>query len=346
MKRIISIHQKEEWTGLVSKSFYYDFYHTWTFHFIDNTGSPPFLFVFEEEHDFIAIPFLKRKVPGTVYYDLSSVYGFVGPIANKDFENLSEKFINAFKSSFQSFLFDEKIISIFCRLHPFINQSILLEKFGGIKNNGKIVVIDLTVPLEIQRAKYPKVYSKLKQLKRKGYHLKEGNTREDVKMFLSIYNENMSRLNASASYIFSEEDVITLLNAKEYDAKLYFINNENGLPICGTIIVITNQLIQGYLIATRQEYRSVSPAKLLVDEITIIGRENGAKYYNLGGGVSYKEDTLFQWKSIFSELTLPHKSWRYIVDPTAYDSVIKENKIENQIDIDFFPLYRKVLKIV
>ena len=330
----------------VNKSFFYDFYHTWTFHFIDNSGSPPFLFVFEDEDDFIAIPFLKRKVPNSVYYDLSSVYGFVGPIANRSFDKFSEAFLDTFKSSFQDFLFEEKIITIFCRLHPFINQCILLKKFEGIKNNGKVVIIDLNVPLNIQRAKYSKVYSKLKQLKRKGFYLKEGNTREDVKMFLSIYNESMSRLNASPSYIFSEEYLITFLNSKEYDARLYFINNEIGLPICGTIVVITNQIIQGHLIATREEYKSFSPAKLLVDEITVLGREIGAKYYNLGGGLAYKEDTLYQWKSRFSELTFPHRSWRYVADQTAYDNIMKENNIEDHAGIDFFPLYRKSLEIV
>jgi len=345
MKKIITIYQKEEWMTYVTKTIFYDFYHTWTFHFLENSGSP-FLFVYEENEDFIAMPFLKRKIPDSSFYDLSSVYGFVGPISNKNFEELTVEFLSDFKSALDCFLKEEKIITIFCRLHPFINQNSLLQKFGGVHDNGKVIVMDLAIPLTVQRAKYAKVYSKIRQLKRCGFHLKEGNSIEDIKNFLSIYNENMSRLHADTTYIFTEQYLITLLTSKEYDAKLYFINNENGYPVCGTIIVFTNQLIQGHLIATREEFRSVSPAKLLVDEISLIGREKGMRYYNLGGGLGYQEDSLYQWKLKFSNLTLQHKTWRYIADSDAYNSVMEHNDIDIQSNIDFFPLYRSRLKTV
>lgn len=345
MEKIITIYQKEEWMGYVSRSFFYDFYHTWTFHFLENAGSP-FLFVYENNKDFIAIPFLKRKVPESGFYDLSSVYGFVGPISNKNFEDLKEEFLDDFKSSLDRFLKEEKVITIFSRLHPFVNQNALLQKFGGIHENGKVIVMDLNIPLNVQRAKYPKVYSKIRQLKRCGYHLKESNSIDDIKIFLSIYNENMSRLNANTTYIFTEEYLITFLNSKEYDARLYFVINENGHPVCGTIIVFTNQLIQGHLIATKEEFRSVSPAKLLVDEVSVIGREKGMRYYNLGGGLGYQEDSLYQWKLTFSNLTQHHKTWRYVVDPLAYSSMLEQYGIDSQSNIDFFPLYRCRLKTV
>ena len=53
--------------------------------------------------------------------------------------------------------------------------------FGGIHDNGNVMVMDLTTPLNVQRAKYSKVYSKIRQLKRCGYHLKEGNSIDDIK---------------------------------------------------------------------------------------------------------------------------------------------------------------------
>lgn len=339
MKKIVTIYQKDQWKTYVRKSINYDFYHSWTFHSLEETYTP-LLFVYEDQDDFIALPVLKRAIPETEFYDLSSTYGYVGPISNRNFEDMPEELIIGFKISLLSFLTEEKIISIFCRLHPFINQNPLLQKFGGICDNGKVVVMDLTVPLQVQRAKYSKVYSKIKQLKRLGYYLKEANSLEDIKTFLAIYEQNMLRLHASDSYKYTEEYLINLLSSNEYDAKLYFVNNENNCPVCGTIIVFTNQLIQGHLLATKEEYRSNSPAKLLIDEVTIIGRERGMKYYNLGGGFGYKEDSLYQWKSTFSNLTFNHKSWRYIVDPGAYEDILHKFDIDNNSNVDFFPLYR------
>ncbi|MET3114699.1 lipid II:glycine glycyltransferase (peptidoglycan interpeptide bridge formation enzyme) [Pedobacter sp. CG_S7] len=345
MIKIITINQKEEWIAYVAKSKKYDFYHSWTYHAIEKIGSA-LLFVFEENGDFIALPLFKRKIPDTEYYDLCSAYGYVGPISNNEFEDLNEQFINHFKESLLDFLKEEKIISIFCRLHPFINQNILLQKFGGICANGKVIVLDLSTPIIVQRAKYPKVYSKIKQLKRLGYYLKEANSLEDIKIFITIYEENMIRLNADDSYFFTEEYCIKLLHSKEYEAKLYFVYNENGNPICGTIIVFTNQIIQGHLLATREEFKSVSPAKLLVDEISVIGRNKGMKYYNLGGGLGYKEDSLYNWKIKFSNLTFDHKSWRYIVNPKAYHFILNQFAIDPSSNIDFFPLYRSIFKAV
>ena len=156
----------------------------------------------------------------------------------------------------------------------------------------------------------------------------------------------MIRLNALNSYFFTEEYCIELLQSKEYDAKLYFVYNENGYPICGTIIVFTNKIIQGHLLATREEFKSVSPAKLLVDEISMIGRDKGMKYYNIGGGLGYNEDSLYKWKLKFSNLTFDHKSWRYIVNPQAYNFILNQLAIDPTSNIDFFHLYRGVFKAV
>ena len=54
----------------------------------------------------------------------------------------------------------------------------------------------------------------------------------------------------------------------------------------------------------------------------------------------FKEDSLFDFKKSFSNLTLEYKSWRYIADPEKYDALLKKNNIDKNSTIDFFPLYR------
>src|SRR5688500_723470 len=165
----------------VRKCVLYDFYHTWYYHSLEPSGEP-FLFVYEENDIFIAFPLLRRMIDGTPFKDCTSVYGYSGPISNVDFKDMDQDILTNFKMSFLSFLRQESNISVFSRLHPVINQQILLDQFGGLFDNGRTVAIDLKNPIEVQRSKYRSRYrSKIKQLRNKGYHLKIASSDEEIR---------------------------------------------------------------------------------------------------------------------------------------------------------------------
>jgi hypothetical protein len=339
MIKIITLLDQELWSDYVRKSAAYDFYHTWYYHSMDNTAEP-LLFVFQEADDYIAFPFLKRPIEETDYNDLTCVYGYGGPISNKAFPDLDEAFLERFKVALLEFFEEQKIISVFSRLHPFFNQDKLMNKFPGVYPNGKTVAIDLKVPIELQRSGYHRSYRQhIKQLKNKGYTVKETSSPEDVEAFAKIYTENMKRVGASDYYLFTKSYFDELLAAEEFESKLMLIMYE-GEPVSGGVIICTNKIMQAHLVGTRTAHISVSPPKLLIDELTVMGRELGYEYLNLGGGLNFKEDTLYYWKTGFSNLCLDYNSWRFIVNPGVYDSLLQSQGIDPELDVDFFPLYR------
>lgn len=343
MKNVIMLSQKKEWIAYLKRAVNYDFYQTWTYHCIDKSEGMPLLYVYEEGDDFIAFPLLKRYIPDSGCYDLGSVYGYSGPFASKNFECLDVQLIVNFRKAFLLFLQEENIVSVFSRLHPFFNQDVLMNTFGGVFGNGKVVVLDLGISYEEQQNGYQeRNRRKIRQLRQKGFFIKEGGTEADIRVFAEIYTASMLRLEASADYFFDETYFSTLLNAQEFDARLLFVCDHSGYPVCGAIIVLTNDIIQAHLLGTREEYMAESPAKLLIDEITILGRKLGMKYYNLGGGLGFKEDSLFAWKATFSPLTLNYQSWRFIADQEEYNRILDDQDIDHNLDIDFFPLYRMV----
>jgi hypothetical protein len=340
MRKIITLIQSKNWASYIKRSPNYDFYHSWIYHSLDESGIP-ILFVYEEGEDFIAIPLIKRKIPKTDLFDFTSVYGYCGPFANKCFIDFEESFMEKFKNYFLEFLKDENIVSIFSRLHPFFDQLPLLSKFGGVYDNGKVIYLDLTITLEEQRSRYQnRVFRQIKQLNKKGYVVRETRNLADIQTFHSIYIASMIRLDASKTYMFSEKYLVDLLHSKEINAKLFFVYNAAGDPICGAIVVFTNQIVQAHLLATNPDFYSESPAKFLTDEISIIARKLGIKYYNLGGGLGYKEDSLFNWKLGFSKLTTNYNSWRFIANPGLYNNILKEFGIKDDSTFDLFPLYR------
>lgn len=339
---IITIHEREKWMDCIHKCLIYDFYHTWYYHSLEQLGEA-FLFVYQEDETFIAFPLLKRPIEGTPFNDCTSVYGYSGPISNADFADLEPGMLKNFKTNFLNFLNQEQNISVFSRLHPVINQEILLDQFGGLFDNGKTVAINLKVPIDAQRSKYRSRFrSKIKQLRNKGYQLKVASSDYEIREFINIYNENMSRVGATDYYHFGDEYFFNLLKSKEFECNLLIACYENEIT-SGMLLTYSNNIAQFHLAGTHVDYLQDGPMKLLIDEASIMARERGMDYLHLGGGLGGNEDSLFHFKSGFSDLFLNFKTWRFRADEASYDSIVEARGLANFSSTDFFPLYRKAV---
>ena len=307
MVHVLTIQQKKEWREIISRSLKHDFYHTWYYHYLNRSGVP-ILFVYEHNSDFVAFPFIQRAGSQN-RSDLVSVYGYVGPVSNRNFQDLDIEMLEGFKESLSLFLRQQGISSLSSRLHPFIDQGFLISKLGGDIKEGKSVAIDLSIPIEEQRKNYRRnLWGDIKKMLKKGYYLKENNTDAAVRTFMSIYWENMKRIGAEKVYYFDEQYFFDFIKSDDFDVRLVSVIAGEE-TICASLITLKNGLIQGYLIGTRGQYLCESPAKLLVDQVSVMGRELGMKYYNLGGGLNFEEDQLFKWKSGFSRLYLNCHKW-------------------------------------
>jgi hypothetical protein len=343
MIKTVSIKERTDWAAYLKRAAAYDFYHTWYYHSLDGSEAAC-LYIFEEGENFIAYPFLKREIEGTSFFDLSCVYGYTGPISNRLFEAQDEAFFSRFQQAFLEHLQKEQIVSIFSRLHPFFKQEHLLSRFSGVFPNGKTVAIDLRVPIEEQRAGYHKSYrQQIRILREKGYEVRESKDPSHVATYASIYTENMKRVGASDYYLFTADYFNYLLASEEYDSKLMlaFLNDE---VVSGAVVICTNKIMQVHLMSTRTEHLNLSPPKLIIDETSTLGRALGYEFINLGGGLNFKEDSLFKWKSGFTKLFLEYNSWRYVVSQPVYDDLLREKGIDPSLDVDFFPLYRYQIK--
>jgi hypothetical protein len=205
MTRVLTIANKAEWTSYLDRSTETDFCHTWHYHSLDNTGVP-LLFVYEENADFIAIPLLRRAIPESIYFDLTCVYGYSGPMANKKMETIDEMFIVKFKNAFLEFLSNGNYVSVFSRMNPFYEQKLVLDEIGGVHDNGQVVVIDLSESIEEQRHGYSRsTLADIKKASKSGYYVKEEQGAIALEIFKEIYEDNMKRVGATDSYFFDIE---------------------------------------------------------------------------------------------------------------------------------------------
>lgn len=338
MNTFLTIKEKQDWNYFIKRANSYDTYHLWEYHDIDPSGEP-MLFVLQKGHLFIALPLIKRKIPNSTLYDLTSVYGYSGPVSNERFENLNEGLLQEFQDSFMEFMNKENCISVFSRLHPFINQRLLLNRFGGIYENGKTLYVDLTVPYEEQIEDYDKRLAKqIRNLKARNYEVVESSDRKAIKLFTEMYTENMLRVGASGSYFFKEEYFANLLEHNPETSTLMMVYDQ-GNPTGGALLLHSKDIIRQHLSATSIDYLKESPSKFITDEVSLLGRRIGARYYHMGGGVGGQEDSLFKFKASFTKTTLDDYTWRFIADNQAYNALVEERGAA-QLKQGFFPLYR------
>ncbi len=340
---IIKIEEGDKWRDYVQKAKYYDFYHSWYYHHNIKNGEA-FLFVYEKEAAFIAIPLIKRAINGSDCFDLTSAYGYLGPITNLDVEELSREFLLAFRAAFLDFMAEEKIVCAFSRLHPLLHQVALLDDIGGVYENGSTVYIDLESSIEQQTRHYRKsVKNSIHALAESSPSVKVVETAAELETFVSIYTENMKRIGAHDYYHFDLQYFKELIGAEEF-LSLPLMLYLDGVAIAAGFFVYTNDIIQVHLLATKTEFLHLSPTKLLIHEASRIGRERGMRYLHLGGGVGGKNDSLFFWKSGFSDRLLSFRTWRYINNQAEYDRLKAKVVLHEPKDNDFFPAYRALEK--
>ncbi|MBC6997200.1 peptidoglycan bridge formation glycyltransferase FemA/FemB family protein [Cytophaga sp. FL35] len=346
---IQTITNKQEWKKCINTFPHHDFYHTYSYHELSKKQEEqPILFSYEDANGLVALPLLIRNIKGTNYKDATSVYGYAGPLVYKfktEYDN------SKFKIEFQKFLISENIVSIFSRLHPFIEyQDQVLKGLGEISNPGSLVNIDLKKPIEEQRACYGSRLKTYLNKARKSCSVYLGSTEEDIQEFISIYHENMDRVGANEGYFFDERYFYRLLLSSEYETELLLCkSNETDEIIAGAIFILTDDIVQYHLSGAKTEYLDLGGIKLIIDEMRLRANEMGFKYFNLGGGRANREDSLLSFKSSFSKDLVPFKLWKYIVNQEIYDYLIEKElkRVSSSItdeELEFFPAYRIIPK--
>lgn len=336
---IKEITSKKDWNAILDQVDTYDFYHTFDYHHISKEINTeiPVLVTYTCKDVLIAIPFLLRSIEKTAYFDLTSIYGYAGPLS----KNLSITFDNFnFINELQAYFKSKNIVSVFSRLHPYFQeQKIILNGFGNIVSLGRVVNIDVTLPLEESRRIYQRSLKTQVNKLRRQCNVFTAKTKEDVLEFVDIYLESMKRLNASSNYFFDSEYFLSFFEQTDFKTEILLVKElENQKIIAGSMFVKTNGIVQFHLSGARTDYLHFRPSKLILDEMRVNATNQGFKYYNLGGGLGGKEDSLFKFKSSFSKDFRDFQIWRYVVNKKAYDELSEKNSSLN--NGDYFPSYR------
>ncbi len=348
------VKNKERWNCIIQKFSKKDiyFYYGYFSPFKNNGDGKPILYYFECEYGKVAYTFmlrdigessnLKDKVEIDKYFDITSVYGYGGPLFevsedNCDLNMLKKRFYKAFSNYCKR----TNIISQFDRFHPLIKNYSFFDGYSQLINIRKTVgleLVDENTILENMKANCKK---NIRRAKKSDVKVVIENDFKTLPTFITIYNSTMKRNEAVDYYFFNDnffEDTVENLKENLLIANAYYKDK----IIVSALIMTNGEYLHYHFAGGLREYSSVRGNNLLIFEVAKWGSENGYKYFHLGGGYESENDSLYRFKKTFSKIEdNDYYIGKKIHDRHMYNTL---NNIVNNSKPDetnYFPQYRK-----
>ncbi|MCS5420930.1 MULTISPECIES: GNAT family N-acetyltransferase [Psychrilyobacter] len=291
--------------------------------------------------------FLKRDIELSEgrYYDITTPYGYGGPLFFPESSEKLTKLISNFREEFESYCKKNKIISEFIRFHPILRNHRFMERYVKTINAGATVYIDLSSEEEILLNMKRTCRKSIKRSMEKGFKAEMDNSNQAWDKFIDLYYMTMNKNNAENYYYFPRE-YFENMRALLRERALIFKTTYKDKVVSAILVLAGEDGIHGHLHATDPEYYRESPNNILIYTVALWGLKNGYKTFHLGGGYGGAEDTLFKFKSSFNKNgALEFYIGEKIHDHKVYNNLTKlhekkrpEKKGEN---LEFFPLYRR-----
>ncbi len=327
---------KADWDSALKQMVGFDFVHTHDFHEASqsNGEGEPIAFVAHRNGGQVQSvwPALRRNIAHSDRFDLTSVYGYAGPLfrANAD----SGAALTAIFSEMQRY----GAVSLFSRMHPWFVRQINDESLRGQKL-GDVVAIEVSPTADVLTGYRASHRREIINARRAGLSVTISSGSDALGEFSRIYRQSMAVLKASEYYYFSDSYFDRLLNAEAFQAHILFAELA-GRNVAASIFVVTGTTMQYYLSGTDANFRKLSPSKAIIAKAHELALGLGVERIILGGGVGSTRDALFNFKAGFSDLFLPFYITKRVLDLPAYQRLCDERAVGLERRTAFFPAYR------
>lgn len=332
----------DRWMQILDEIGTYDFYHLPAYQRLSERrlGGQAVLPVFRYGEYVMAFPLLVREIaiPGIRsdgYRDAACVPGLTGPIVSHT--GLPHHARDHLMAQFHEYLVENRVVSVYSRLHFLMGQEGFLEGFGKRVEEGLEITVDLTLPPEEQFSRYRRDHRRnVNNLRSRGFVCTEVGP-EYLEEFMRIYYDTMDKVGASEIFYYEKRYFEYLMN-EMCDITHLFICRDGDTVASAAIFIEFEGIIHYFLSGTAAEYRRLSPSKLVLDQVRIWGNSIGAHTFHLGGG----NDSLCTFKMGFGGREHVYSTWRYVADREAYHDLCGRAfaLAGRRPDDGYFPEYR------
>jgi hypothetical protein len=289
--------------------------------------------------NYFFLPYVVRPLAGTGG-DLVSPYGYPGPL----FRESTPGFVRAAVGEWAGVLRQRGVVSGFFRLHPlFPVPAEALASHGSLIRRGSTVSIDLTLSeREIWDGFRHGHQADIKRAQRRDLVCTLDPCGRSLEELISLYQETMDRVGAADFYYFPRsyfQDLSTALGERLW---VCIARGVNGKALAGELFVACGPIVQAHLGGVRTAALALAPTKLVNDFAWRLAKDRGCRVLHLGGGVGSAEDSLFRFKTGFSDCRHPYYTWQVVFREDVYQA-LTARRLESPgaaARPGFFPAYR------
>lgn len=356
MIKTFTIKDIENWENTAKSFSMYDIYFSPNYFipFMNNGDGSPTAFYYEGSYGRVFHSFLKRdisefprfqkEIEKSTYFDISTVYGYGGPIYECEEKNL-EKLSKEFYERFQQYCSEENIISEFLRFHPMMGNEIFSKDHVAIENIRKTVCIDLSKGMDYVWKKFSSTArNRIRKAENSGLIVHNGITDTYITAFTDLYNKTMKKNHADSYYYFNDNFFKDSINYLKDNSNL-FIATYNEKIVAATIIVYSDNYVHYHFSCSDPEHATLPSTDLIIYSIINWAIKKGMKSLHLGGGHEDSNDSLYRFKKKFTkDEALNFYIGKKIYDKKAYDWLVSKTLDYNDMtkNSNYFPCYRKL----
>ncbi|MDF2667707.1 MAG: hypothetical protein K0R67_13 [Paenibacillus sp.] len=308
------------------------------------------LFVYKRDGRLILYPYLLRSIHnlevmrelgiGGDWYDISTPYGYGGPITDAPSGPEREALFRSFNEVFTAYCRERCIITEFVRFHSLLDN---VFDYSAVESqlSRNTAFIDLTVGSEselIQR--YCRNHkTNIRKWSSSPLTIRHSSQFADrMDAFTQLYYGTLQDLQADSFYYFPRsflEDTRRLLEGR---LELFEVmHGETAIAAC--LIMHEFPRMHYHLSGWNRDYLHWAPTKMLIHAAALWGMEAGFEKFHLGGGYS-GNDSLYQFKKGFgTNNELDYYLGKRVFFPELYEQIRTQGPLAVQ-DSAYFPIYR------
>ncbi|TFW05966.1 GNAT family N-acetyltransferase [Oxalobacteraceae bacterium OM1] len=327
------IESEQRWHRVLASFDRFECFHTWEYTMLEagRYRGRGFAFHMQEGSRALFLPVIERGIPGHDLKDLTSAYGYPGPL----YRGETAGFAPLWQAAMQQ-LRQMGYVSLFSRCSPVFTRH--LQPMPEFQRTHGIVVVDLKLSEEEQRRRYRDNHIRgIKRASGAGLTIERGALRH-IGDFLRLYYATMDRVGASSEYYFSESYIRALMQASEFETRLYLCRLGERIVAAG-LFLYCGDIVQYHLGGSDTEHLQLGSMKLLLDAVRRAAADEHYSSLVLGG--SHKpDDQLFHFKVGFSKNIVDFYLIKRVLDDDLYDALCRERNVDPASMSGFFPPYR------
>jgi len=343
------IDEMKEWQEKLStfenRDVYYDYNYASLFSKVEKAYGVRAAYI-ESNNGKVIYPFILRKLDIELgnskdIFDIVTPYGYGGPLVEG-----SQKVKKEFREEFEKYCKRQNIITETIRFHPLLKNYEDWKNYLKVDYIRKTTAVNLTLPIE----EVKKSFSKMNKRNIKKAHKNDlvafeaKKTRENINIFIKMYEETMDKNDAINYYYFSHDYFNKqLLDSEFYRTKLLFVEYNNEV-VAGLILLLGNKFAHYHLGASKKEMLNLRPNNLLFDYMIEVAKYEGCHILHLGGGYA-EDDGLFKYKSSFTDnYNFDYYLGKKVFNKELYEEVNTQMEKEYELNSTYFPKYRGILQ--